>query len=246
MSTLSLAVPGRGPAAAQAAATEIDAVIFDMDGLLLNTEALAARALALAGKEVGIDTPRNFCESLIGVPADDCRRLLLDRYGQAAPADAFFAAATRHLNAMIDRGLLELRPGAEALLRYLDQCGMPRAVATSSSREKAAHHLAAARIADRFDAIVTRDDVARGKPHPDLYLCAAVKLGVKPSRCLALEDSYNGVRAAHAAAVPVIMVPDLLPPTAEMRALCAGILEDLGQAISWLAARGSRSPCYEG
>jgi HAD superfamily hydrolase (TIGR01509 family) len=237
MNRLSAAMSNPGTAATRAGSPRVEAVIFDMDGLLLNTETLAAQALALAGREVGIETPRNFCESLIGVPADDCRRLLLDRYGQAAPADAFFAAATRHLKAMVDKGLLELRPGAEALLRYLERWGVPRAVATSSSREKAAHHLAAAGIDHRFHAIVTRDDVARGKPHPDLYLCAAARLGVAPSRCLALEDSYNGVRAAHAAAVPVIMVPDLLRPTAEMRELCADILEDLERAIAWLSTR---------
>ncbi|ARP85331.1 HAD family hydrolase [Bordetella genomosp. 9] len=217
----------------------VDAVVFDMDGLLLNTETLAAQALLLAGREVGIDTPQDFCHSLIGVPADECRRLLLDRYGRKAPADDFFAAATRQLLAMVDDGMLELRPGAEDLLRYLEARGVPRAVATSSSRNKARHHLSAAGIAGRFDAVVTRDDVARGKPHPDLYLCAAARLGAEPSRCLAFEDSYNGVRAAHAAGVPVIMVPDLLKPTDEMRRLCADILEDLGQGIEWIAAAGS-------
>jgi HAD superfamily hydrolase (TIGR01509 family) len=241
MNSIPAALPACSEALSPAASPQIGAVIFDMDGLLLNTETLAAQALALAGQEVGIETPQSFCESLIGVPADDCRRLLLDRYGEAAPADAFFSAATRHLHAMVDKGLLALRPGADVLLRYLERCGVPRAVATSSSREKAAHHLAAARIDHRFHAIVTRDDVARGKPHPDLYLCAAARLGVAPTRCLALEDSYNGVRAAHAAAVPVIMVPDLLPPTAEMRQLCADILPDLGAAISWFSARGART-----
>ncbi|CAM3615926.1 hypothetical protein BOSP111201_16130 [Bordetella sputigena] len=215
-------------------------VIFDMDGLLLNTETLAVRALVSAGEEFGIDTPRDFCESLIGMPADDCRRLLLDRYGADAPADALFASATRHLHIMIDAGLLELRPGAEALLRHLDQRGLPRAVATSSSREKTMHHLTAARVLDRFDAVVTRDDVARGKPHPDLYLRAADTLGLAPARCLALEDSYNGVRAAHAAEVAVVMVPDVLAPTDEMRALCMHILPDLRQVIPLLRHRGAR------
>lgn len=219
-------------------------VIFDMDGLLLNTETLAARALVAAGQEVGIDTPRNFCESLIGVPADDCRRLLLGRYGDDAPADAFFAAATRHLHAMVDEGLLELRPGADALLGYLDRCGLPRAVATSSSREKATHHLTAAGILERFDTVVTRDDVARGKPHPDLYVCAADRLAIAPADCLALEDSYNGVRAAHAAKVPVVMVPDLLAPTDEMRMICLDIVDDLGKVIPLLAdgTRPGRGP----
>ncbi|ARP81839.1 hypothetical protein CAL12_14115 [Bordetella genomosp. 8] len=215
-------------------ATRFQGVIFDMDGLLLNTETLAVRALEAAGQEIGVDTPREFCVSLIGSPADVCRRLLLERCGGDAPADALFSAATTHLHGLIDDGLLELRPGAEALLHHLDRRGLPRVVATSSSREKAAHHLTAAGILDRFDAVVTRDDVARGKPHPDLYLDAVGRLGIAPFRCLALEDSYNGVRAAHAAGVPVIMVPDVLAPTDEMRALCLDILPDLRQVIPLL------------
>ncbi|OZI21348.1 hypothetical protein CAL26_14085 [Bordetella genomosp. 9] len=213
-----------------------------MDGLLLNTETLAVRALEAAGQEIGVDTPREFCVSLIGSPADVCRRLLLERCGGDVPADALFAAATIRLHGLIDDGLLELRPGAEALLHHLDQCGLPRVVATSSSREKARHHLTAAGILGRFDAIVTRDDVARGKPHPDLYLGAVGKLGIAPGHCLALEDSYNGVRAAHAAGVPVIMVPDVLTPTDEMRARCLDILPDLRQVIPLLHGRPAARP----
>src|SRR5207302_1685493 len=123
-------------------------------------------------------------------------------------------------------GELRVKPGAVELLDAAESARLPRAVATSSSRAKAMHHLRAAGIVDRFDAVVTRDDVVRGKPHPDLFLRAASALAIAPARCLALEDSYNGVRAAHAAGMPVIMVPDLLPATEEMRGLCHAILDD--------------------
>lgn len=203
------------------------AVVFDMDGLLLNTERLARRALRRAGGEIGLDIHDDVCALMIGVPADACRRLLLEHCGDAAPADDLFAASSRHLLALIGRGGLQLQPGASELLDMLDQARLPRAVATSSSREKALHHLERAGIAHRFDAIVTRDDVARGKPYPDLFLRAAQLLRTAPVHCLALEDSYNGVRAAHAAGMPVIMVPDLLPPTDEMREKCSAVLSDL-------------------
>jgi len=212
----------------------VAAVVFDMDGLLLNTEALARRAMRLAGSELGIELPETFCALMIGVPADGCRRLLLEHYGDALSADDLFAASARHLHAQIDAGEMQLKAGVQELLDLLDQMHTPRAVATSSSRDKAIHHLSRAGIRHRFDALLTRDDVARGKPHPDLYLAAADALGMPPARCLALEDSYNGVRAASAAAMPVIMVPDLLAPTAEMHQLCRAVLHDLNAVASLL------------
>jgi HAD superfamily hydrolase (TIGR01509 family) len=127
------------------------------------------------------------------------------------------------------------------LLDFLKARKVPCAVATSSARDKADHHLQAAGIARCFDAIVTRDEVARGKPFPDLYRHAAQRLGAAAESCLALEDSYNGVRAAAAAGMPVVMVPDLLPPTEEMESLCHAILADLHEVMEMLAAEGDRT-----
>jgi HAD superfamily hydrolase (TIGR01509 family) len=212
----------------------VAAVIFDMDGLLLNTEVLAREALRLAGIEVDLPMNDLLCQRMIGVPADASRRLLHDEFGNDAPVDELLAAATRRLAEQIDAGLMLLKPGVKAMLDRLDQWRMPRAVATSSARPKALHHLEAAGIADRFDLIVTRDDVPRGKPFPDIYLEAARRLDVAPGRCLALEDSYNGVRAASSAAIPVVMVPDLLPPTPEMHRLCLMVADDLQAVLGWL------------
>ncbi|MDM0032154.1 HAD family phosphatase [Variovorax sp. J22P271] len=211
------------------------AVVFDMDGLLINTEILARQALRLAGPEVGLALSDSVCSLMIGVPLDGCRALLIERYGADVPADALFEGAARHLQAQIDAGAMQMQPGAAALLAQLDAAGTPRAVATSSSRSKAQHHLLSAGLAHWFSTVVTRDDVAQGKPWPDLYLLAARRLGCPPTRCLALEDSYNGVRAASAAAMPVIMVPDLLPPTPEMRARCLAVLPDLHAVARLLA-----------
>lgn len=234
--------PGAGGAVPKQ--LDVDAVVFDMDGLLLNTEILANRGLHLAGAELGLDMPQWYCFQMIGVPADGCRRMLIERFGPDVPADRFFALAGQHLLSQIDRGLLELRPGVIRLLDYLDRERVPRAVATSSGATKTRHHLKAAGILDRFDTIVTRDDVARGKPYPDLFLRAARCLGVPAARCLALEDSHNGVRAAHAAAMPVIMIPDLLPPNAEMREKCHAVLDRVDAVLELLtrpASRGSET-----
>jgi beta-phosphoglucomutase-like phosphatase (HAD superfamily) len=129
--------------------------------------------------------------------------------------------------ALVASGALGLKPGAEELLAFLDSTAIPKALATSSSRKKAMSTLAAVQMDERFDVVVTRTDVSRGKPHPDLFLRAASELGRTVDHCIALEDSYNGVRAAHAAGIRVIMVPDLLLPTAEMTNLSEAVLPDL-------------------
>jgi HAD superfamily hydrolase (TIGR01509 family) len=208
-------------------ALRIEAVLFDMDGLLVDTESLAMQGLEQAATEMGISAPESFRYAMIGVPADHCRVLVQERFGPGFPTEDYLTAASRHMDAMIEAGALRLKPGVRCLVSHLEALGIPKAVATSSSRAKAERHLRSTGILDRFDAIVTRDDVARGKPHPDLFLQAAQKLGLRAERCLALEDSYNGVRAAHAAGTTVIMVPDLLPPTNEMRERCALIATDL-------------------
>lgn len=227
------------PQASTRSMPPIKAVVFDMDGLLLNTESLARKALWLAGADVGLDLTEEFCASLIGVPLDGCKQLLVARYGKAAPADALFAASSRHITAQIDAGLMALKPGALTLLDHLQRHDLPHAVATSSDRAKAQHHLTRAGIAHRFNAILTRSDVERGKTHPGLYLAAAQALHMLPGQCLALEDSYNGVRAAHAAGIAVIMVPDLLPPTPEMHEHCVAICPSLHEVMDLLASQAA-------
>lgn len=213
----------------------VEAVIFDMDGLLVDTETLAMRALMSAATDMNIDLPEEFCHLLIGVSADHCRLMVQDRFGHNFPVESYFEAADLHLTAAIDAGCLRLKAGVLQLLAYLEDRRIAKAVATSSSRYKAMRHLGITGISNRFHAIVTRDDVEHGKPHPDLFLRSADELGLPPGRCLTLEDSYNGVRAAHAAGTLVIMVPDILPSTDEMRSKCVTIVSNLHSVLSILS-----------
>lgn len=212
----------------------VEAVIFDMDGLLLDTESLAMDALVSAGTELGYDMPRTFCHLMIGAPADRCRALVIETYGENFPLTRYFETQERHLRSLVDAGKMQLKTGVIELLATLDAQGIKRAIATSSSRTRTDHHLGLVGIAEQFSYIVTRDDVTRGKPNPDPFLKAAQLLGVAPEACLALEDSYNGVRAAHAAGMRVIMVPDLLQATEEMRTKTAHVVQSLHDVISLL------------
>lgn len=212
----------------------IKAVIFDMDGLLLDTETLALEAMVAGGEVLGYEVSDELCQQVIGVPADRVRTMLHEVYGEDFPVDRFFEEQEKTLHEMVETGRLQTKAGGIKMLDLLDEFNIPRGIATSSSRYRADRHLEKAGILDRFNVVVSRDDVSRGKPNPDPYLSAASKLGVNPEYCLALEDSYNGIRAAHAAQIRVIMVPDLLPATDEMRSIALNVIKSLDEVISWL------------
>ncbi len=214
------------------------AIIFDMDGLLLDSEVLSMEALVLAGRDLGLDLPDAFCRSLIGLPLDQCRIVIGERYGDGLPLDRYVARHAERLAEIVATGRLALKRGVLELLDVLDRRHLPRAVATSSSCVRAMHHLGLVGIADRFDTIVTRDEVSQGKPHPEPFLTAAARLGMRPADCLALEDSHNGVRAAHAAGMRVIMVPDLLAADDDMRAMAWRIEASLHAVAEWLEKFG--------
>ncbi|WP_378741699.1 HAD family hydrolase [Nocardia brasiliensis] len=219
----------------------VRAVVFDMDGLLIDSESLAMESLVSAGAELGYDMPIEFCRTMIGVPADRCRTLAAAAYGRGFPLEEYFDLHEIHLRQLVDGGRLETKPGAVALLDALEEQGVPKAIATSSSRERADHHLQLAGIADRFDVVVTRQDVTKGKPDPEPYLKAMGALGGDVETTLALEDSTNGLRAACAAGLRCILVPDLVQPTEESRRLAHRLYPDLHQVIEYLSVANAPS-----
>ncbi|HWA59954.1 MAG TPA: HAD family phosphatase, partial [Caulobacteraceae bacterium] len=161
------------------------AVIFDMDGLLFDTEALWQEALLAAAAEDGREIPAAVYDQSIGVRRSQCRGLFLAHFGDDFRFDDFHASWTRHFWRIAERRLA-LKPGASELLDTLDQLGLPRAIATSSSRTTVERHLGAHGLARRFDELVCRGDYENGKPAPDPFLTAAERLAVEPRLCLAL------------------------------------------------------------
>jgi HAD superfamily hydrolase (TIGR01509 family) len=204
------------------------AVIFDMDGLLFDTEALWQKALLSAAAEAGREIPDEVYNGSIGVRRSQCRGLFLAHFGENFRFEDFHASWSRHFWRIAEHDL-SLKPGAAELLAFLDQIRLPRAIATSSSRTTVEHHLTSHGLMDRFDEIICRGEYENGKPAPDPFLKAAERLGIAPRLCLALEDSHVGVRSASAAGMMTVMVPDLLEPTGEVRALCVVVARDLHQ-----------------
>jgi HAD superfamily hydrolase (TIGR01509 family) len=202
------------------------AVVFDMDGLLVDTEPHYLQAIETTAKDRGHLLPSGFVLATVGMSNEAARLIWLDHFGPDFDFEGFWAASHRTFYE-VGAARVCLKAGVVELLDSLDAAGLPRAVATSSTHDAAQHHLGRHGVIDRFDTIVARGDYARGKPNPDPFLLAAKRLGIDPAFCLALEDSHNGVRAASSAGMMTIMVPDLLAPTDEMHGLCVGIAHDL-------------------
>jgi HAD superfamily hydrolase (TIGR01509 family) len=215
MTTVTLILPRR-----------VSAVVFDMDGTLHDTEVVYHAATKAAVAAVGFTITDEFCHSLIGIPGLETDAMMRAHLGPGFPFDRF----DQLYHDYIERALqaeVPMKPGAVEALEAFKRHGMKLAVATSARRQPAERALMRSGLLAHLSVVVTRDDVARGKPHPDLFLRAAALLDVPAEECLAIEDSLNGIRAAHAAGMMPVMVPDLLTPTEEIRALCAHVAQDL-------------------
>ena len=214
----------------------IEAALFDMDGLLIDTESVYIEALQAAARAMGLEMPLAFCHSMIGHPSPVCEGMIRNFYGPAFHFETFDGHFERHAAGRLEAGV-PVKPGAAELLDFLKGAGLPLALVTSSSPASVEKHLGRAGLYDRFDAIVTRNDVVHAKPAPDIYLEAARRLGVPPAHCLAFEDSNTGLSAAHAAGTMAIMVPDVLQPTDEVRAKCLHVAPDLHAVLQLLRAK---------
>ena len=190
-----------------------------MDGTLLDTELVFKQIVWDVSRDLGFTMTSDIHGGMVGSSHEATNALLVEAYGVSFPYELFDAECRRLMHARMAEAV-PVKAGVPELLRELKARRIPTAVATSSRSPHALGHLGTAGLLDMFQAIVTRDDVTHPKPHPEPYLTAARHLGVLPASCLAIEDSHSGVRAAHGAGMQTVMVPDLVPPTAEIRGLC--------------------------
>jgi HAD superfamily hydrolase (TIGR01509 family) len=205
------------------------AVIFDMDGLLLDSEPLYRVTWQTAAAELGCPIDDELYTRFVGRGNDESERILLERFGDAFPFDEFRVRWRRDWDERLARAPLARKPGAMELLDLLDARAIPKALATSTPRSIALRCLGD--LATRFVVIVCGDEVEHSKPSPDLFLLISHRLGLTPERCLALEDSEAGVRAARAARMEVIIVPDLIEPSAEIAAMALHVCRSLNDVL---------------
>jgi HAD superfamily hydrolase (TIGR01509 family) len=209
------------------------AAIFDMDGLLIDSERLALLAFEQTCEHFGLKGSFALYAQLLGTNETTTRRILKNELS----ADIDLHAFTAHWEAIYYQSTkngVPLMKGVLKLLNYLEQNGIPSAVATSTQTDKATDKLAKAKVLERFVSVTGGDQVSNGKPAPDIYLMAAQRLGADPKRCITLEDSPNGVRSAVAAGTHAIQIPDILQPDDELLKLGHTVLTDLSAVPEYL------------
>jgi HAD superfamily hydrolase (TIGR01509 family) len=213
----------------------IRAVILDMDGLLLDTEAMAREVWPCAAADCGYDLPDDVFLSLVGRTRRDSDLILRRHFADRFSMEDFMRACRERWEEAVARSGIPIKRGAPELLDYLEKARIPAGVATSTSRSEAERSLEVAGLGGRVRCLATGDEVRNGKPAPDIFLLAAERIRVRPSDCVVLEDSFNGVRAAHAAGAVPVMVPDLIEPDAEILGLAFKVFPSLLEARDWLA-----------
>ncbi len=202
------------------------AVVFDMDGVIFDTEWLVLEGWADTGKRHGIEGTDEVCRKCLGTTYEVSRQIFLDHYGADFPYETYKEEMRAYFYHAIEKEV-PLKPGIREILEYLKKNGLRIGLASSTRREAVLSELDQDGLTGYFDVVIGGDLLKRSKPEPDIYLMACRELGVEPGQAYAIEDSYNGIRSAHAAGMHPIMVPDLMPPTDEMRQKSVVICADL-------------------
>ena len=205
-----------------------------MEAVIFDSERIVYEGWKELSEKYGFKDLDIVYRKCIGVNIATCKQIYLDFYGEDFPYDTYAKESSIIYHNRYDGGRLPMKPGVVELLTFLKEEGKKIALASSTRRQTVTNQLKDAGILDFFDQVICGDMVERSKPAPDIFLKACEELGVKPERAYAIEDSYNGIRAAYAGKLHPIMVPDLLPETAEMQEKAEVVLPDLLEVISYL------------
>lgn len=212
----------------------IQGAIFDMDGLMLDTERISARGWIEAGRVMGVPIDEPFLAKFRGTNAAYSRRLCKERFGEAFDYDRAREIRTAYLHEVIDRTGVPVKKGLRELLSWLNEQSIPCAVATSTRQELAEEYLEKADLLKWFSYRIFGNLVEKSKPDPEIFLRAAEGLHRKASECAVFEDSPNGIRAGIAAGSLVIAIPDITEIPEELRRQADAVLSDLLAARDFL------------
>ena len=203
----------------RARARNLRGAIFDQDGLLFDTEAIFQSSWIAAGRAFGVEVPEAYTHAVCGLGRGRLPEMVR-RHMPALDPEAYIVRALAIASERQLSAVPAFKPGVPEILAFYRERGVKMAIASSSTREVVGHNLESSGIRPYFDAVVTGEDVANGKPAPDIFLLAAERLGLPPADCTVYEDALTGIRAAHAAGCRPVMIPDRLPPTPEIRGIC--------------------------
>lgn len=209
------------------------AVIFDMDGVIFDTEKLCLDCWTILAEKNNLQGMNEAFVKCVGTNAGRTKEIMLEQYGADFDYDGFAAEASKLFHEVEERDGLPLKPGVVEMLEALKGAGIPIGLASSTRLASVEKELKDAGLYDYFQVVVGGDLLKKSKPEPDIYLMACEKMGVEPKDAYAIEDSHNGIRSAYSAGMHPLMVPDLLPPTDEMREKSEVIVKDLFELKQW-------------
>ncbi|MCM1158018.1 MAG: HAD family phosphatase [Bacteroidales bacterium] len=214
----------------------IEAVVFDMDGVIFDSEKLYRKHWMITGREYGIadEVMERLCNRIAGATKEHNEKLMKSHFGEAFDYDTFRTKTMMRMDKDISEHGIELKPGVMELFGYLTENGYKIGLATSTIRERAERNLKNAGILEFFDGIVYGGTVPHGKPAPDIYIKACEQLGVAADKAMGIEDSLNGVKASAAAGLYTVMVIDLIQPTGEIKPLAKQIYHSLAEVAELL------------
>ena len=210
------------------------AVIFDMDGLMINSERVTFEGYQLVMRKLGLSISEDFYKQLLGKTLPTAYQIFYNEYGDDFPMEQVLNDVHQYMADLFDQEGVPLKKGLLELLIYLKENNYKTIVATSSTRKRVDHILGLADIIKYFDDSICGDEVTHGKPHPEVFLRACEKLGVNPSDAIVLEDSEAGIQAAYSGNIDVICIPDMKCPEQEFEKMTTKILDSLDQVIDFL------------
>lgn len=209
----------------------IKGAIFDMDGLMFDSERLVCSIWQEMMDENGYKFNVDIFKNTIGLRQDKSKKFYTSLYGVDFDYDGFKKQSRQRFYKRIEKDGVPIKKGLFELLDFLKDNNIKMAVATSTSAKTALKVIKKAGVYDYFDSFVCGDDVKNGKPHPEVFLTAAERIGVPPEECVAFEDSINGIKSAFAANMTTVMVPDFLQPTDEIKNKISFLCNSLDEAI---------------
>jgi len=212
----------------------MEAVVFDMDGVIFDTEKLILKSWENVGNQFHIRNTKETCQKCFGTTNDVSREIFKVEYGQDFPYDEYKEHVRKLFNQYLKENGMPLKEGVKEILQYLKENGYKIGLASSTRTQIVKEELEMAGIKQWFDIVLGGDLLKNSKPEPDIYLKACENLGIEAKNAYAIEDSYNGIRSAFRAGMKPIMVVDLLPPTEEMSEKTVAIKKNLFEVINLL------------